>query len=89
MDTIFNKKPNVKFYLDDIIIKVDSLHENKTSVDRVKLKFKAAGNTLNKEKCKFFAKIMRLLRFLVENGRIHTDLEKPKIIKEFKNQATF
>lgn len=87
MDIIFKEEPNVICYLDDIIIKSDSLHEHKILVDRVMLKLKAAGITLNREKCKFFAKKIKLLGFVVENGKIHTDPEKSKIIKEFKKPS--
>ncbi len=88
MDDIFKNEPNVLCYLDDIIVKSNTMQEHEQTLERVLLRLKGAGIVLNEKKCKFFCTKMIILDFIIENGTIKTDPQKQLLVKNFKRPDT-
>ena len=63
-------------YLDDIIIYSESIEQHREHMDIVLSKLKSAGIILNKAKCKFFRKEVKILGHIVTKGKVKPDPEK-------------
>ena len=70
-------------YLDDIIIFSESLEQHKQHLDNILKKIKAAGLTLNHEKCKFFRTEIKYLGYVLSAGQIKPDPKKIAALQEF------
>ena len=75
-------------YLDDVIIFSKDIHEHKQHLERVLGKIKAAGLTLNNEKCQFFKSEIKYLGYILSQGQIRPDPEKLQLIKNFNPPTT-
>ncbi|KAF9763004.1 Retrovirus-related Pol polyprotein from transposon [Nosema granulosis] len=90
MDSILREERE-KFtipYLDDIIIYSQDMDTHKKHVRIVMEKLRNAGITLNKKKCKFFQKEIKILGNIITEGRIKPDPEKVKCIKNYPRPNT-
>ncbi|KAF9756156.1 Retrovirus-related Pol polyprotein from transposon 17.6, partial [Nosema granulosis] len=75
-------------YLDDIIIYSKDEETHKEHVRRILEKLKRAGITLNKKKCKFFRKEIKILGNIVSEGMVKPDPEKIECIKQYPIPTT-
>ncbi|KAF9744010.1 Retrovirus-related Pol polyprotein from transposon gypsy, partial [Nosema granulosis] len=90
MDNIFRKE-NRRFvipYLDDIIIYSRNREEHESHLKTVLNKIKAAGLSLNKKKCKFFKKEVKILGYVVAKGVIKADPDKIEAIRKYPRPGT-
>lgn len=83
MDKIVEDEENVMVYLDDIILKSNSLEEHKELLERIILKLKAAGISLNKNKCKIFCTEIKILGHIIRDNKVFPDSSKLKTIEKF------
>ena len=65
-----------------------STQEHKTHLDIVFNKLKAANLTLNKKKCRLFAKEIKILGNVISEGIVKLDPEKIEAIREYKRPTT-
>jgi hypothetical protein len=70
-------------YLDDIIIFSKSDKEHFKHLEIILTKLKEAGLVLNKKKCKWFRREIKILGNIVSEGVIKPDPDKVKAIKEY------
>ncbi|KAF9760594.1 Retrovirus-related Pol polyprotein from transposon [Nosema granulosis] len=75
-------------YLDDIIIYSPSIQDHESHVKEVMKRLKEAGLTLNKNKCKFFKKELKVLGSIISEGKVKPDPEKIEGIKRFPAPKT-
>lgn len=76
-------EPNVFVYLDDIIIVTATFEEHLRVVDEVFNRLKAAGLTLNEEKCQFCRKELKYLGYVVDEHGLHVDPAKIEAILQY------
>ncbi|KAF9758266.1 Retrovirus-related Pol polyprotein from transposon, partial [Nosema granulosis] len=70
-------------YLDDIIIYSNNQEDHKYHVEYVLKKLKAHNIILNKSKCKFFRKEVKILGNIISEGMVKPDPEKISCIKQY------
>ncbi|KAF9760902.1 Retrovirus-related Pol polyprotein from transposon [Nosema granulosis] len=75
-------------YLDDIVIYSRSLADHERHVLAVLEKLKDAGVRLNRKKCKFAQKEIKILGTIVSKDKISPDPDKVKAIREFPRPKT-
>lgn len=75
-------------YFDDIIIFSTSLEEHIEHLETVFCKLKAAGISLNHNKCHFAQEEIKILGHIITKGIVKVDPEKIRAIKELKKPAT-
>ncbi len=76
-------------YIDDIVIFAKTKEEHDEIVQKVLKALKAAGFSLNTEKCKFAQTKIKFLGHVIKNGKNYPDSEKLEAIRDFpepKNQ---
>lgn len=92
MDLIFQDDDEL-IYIDDLIIASETFSAHIRSLRRVLGKLKAAGLTINFDKCQFCRSSLKYLGYLVDKHGLRTDPEKvecianypvPKTIKEVR-----
>lgn len=71
-------------YLDDVIIFSDSLAEHSKHLELVFNKIKAAGLILNKKKCAFGKTELKILGYILGNGKVKPDPEKCRAIQKYE-----
>ncbi|XP_061705627.1 uncharacterized protein K02A2.6-like [Cydia pomonella] len=74
--------PNVTVYQDDVLITGNSEADHIKNLKSVLNRFEAAGLTLRKEKCTFFAKEVKYLGFIISENGVRMDNDKIKPILE-------
>lgn len=76
-------------YLDDLIIKSNSIEEHKEHLKIIFSKLKSAGVKLNLDKCVFYKKEINVLGHIISNGYCRPDPERIKCIKDFIAPTTY
>jgi hypothetical protein len=75
-------------YLDDIMIYSDNELEHETHVKKVLERLQNAGLQVDIRKCEFGVKRTKYLGFIVSTDGIETDLDKVKVVQEWKPPRT-
>lgn len=88
MDKLLAGEDDAQVYLDDIILKSKNVEDHKLLVERVLLKLKGAGIKLNKEKCKFYCREIRILGSIIKDGKVYPNPDKIDLIGKFKVPET-
>lgn len=90
IDTILKKELGkfVYAYLDDIIIYSQSKQEHDKHLQIVLSKLKASGLSLNKNKCKFYKKKIKILGYILSDGIVKPEPEKKQAVRDFEKPTT-
>lgn len=85
MDRIFRKENRIFVipYLDDIIVYSESEEEHQKHLGIVLGEIRSAGLKLNKAKCKFFKKEIKILGNIIGDGKIRIDPQRIEEIKKY------
>lgn len=75
-------------YLDEIIVFSNSIERHQEDLKRILNKLKAAGLTLNGDKCKFFRTEIQYLGHTISAGKIRPDSKKIETILDSKAPIT-
>jgi len=81
-------EPNVFVYLDDIVISTASFGEHIDILQKVFERLRAAGLTLNEEKCKFCQAELKYLGHIVDCHGLRVDPEKVESIVHYPEPKT-
>ena len=73
MKSLLCNMKGVIVYIDDVLICSETMEAHKKLLTEVFQKIEKAGLSLNKKKCKFFAKEISFLGFHISNGEIKPD----------------
>lgn len=87
MNEILRKLPGVVCHVDDILVTGRNKKEHDTRLHVVLKKLKAAGITLNKDKCKFSRNKIVFLGHVIDANEISADPAKTEAIKKMREMC--
>ncbi|XP_047986521.1 uncharacterized protein K02A2.6-like [Leguminivora glycinivorella] len=82
MSTLLAGIPGVAVLLDDIVVAGNGVQEHNTRLETVLQKLQEAGLRVNKTKCKFAARSVQFLGFIIDEFGIHPCEEKIREIEK-------
>lgn len=88
MDQLFKGQPQIKAYIDDIIVYSPTWEEHLKALDTTLTILKEASLTVKKIKCQFLRSSLQFLGFTLGGGTINTQQAKVEAITQFLKPTT-
>ena len=84
MQRVLGDLPFVQVYIDDVIVHSKNLREHLDNIKQVIERLSEASLKINIEKCTWFRTELKILGHIIGNNEVKMDMEKIKVIKEYK-----